>query len=401
MSSMPRVAPIVTVSDEDRIVLVQWSRGRRTPARLVQRAKIVLRAADGWHQGKDRGPLASSVCCAWDGWDRAGRAGAWATGDGWLNKAIASELGTREKTVGLWRRRFAAHGTAGIEQDAPGRGRPATVQRSAVEAEVIRTTTRERPPNATHWSTRTMAVELGISPASVQRIWRRNGLKPHLVRTFKVSNDPNFVQKLEDIVGLYLNPPENALVFSVDEKSQIQALDRTQPGLPIKKGRAGTMTHDYKRHGTTTLFAALCTLTGYVISTCMPRHRHQEWITFLNLIDREVPKDLDVHLICDNYATHNHEKVKRWLTRHRRFHVHFTPTSASWLNMVERFFRDITDKRLRRGVFHNVAERIDAIDEYIFHHNDHPKPFIWTKTASDILAKVMRVRETLDNAPST
>ena len=255
MSSMPRVAPIVTVSDEDRIVLVQWSRGRRTPARLVQRAKIVLRA-----------------------------------GDGWLNKAIASELGTREKTVGLWRRRFAAHGTAGIEQDAPGRGRPATVQRSAVEAEVIRTTTRERPPNATHWSTRTMAVELGISPASVQRIWRRNGLKPHLVRTFKVSNDPNFVQKLEDIVGLYLNPPENALVFSVDEKSQIQALDRTQPGLPIKKGRAGTMTHDYKRHGTTTLFAALCTLTGYVISTCMPRHRHQEWITFLNLIDREVPK---------------------------------------------------------------------------------------------------------------
>ena len=366
MSSMPRVAPIVTVSDEDRIVLMQWSRGRRTPARLVQRAKIVLRAADGW-----------------------------------LNKAIASELGTREKTVGLWRRRFAAHGTAGIEQDAPGRGRPATVQRSAVEAEVIRTTTRERPPTATHWSTRTMAVELGISPASVQRIWRRNGLKPHLVRTFKVSNDPNFVQKLEDIVGLYLNPPENALVFSVDEKSQMQALDRTQPGLPIKKGRAGTMTHDYKRHGPTTLFAALCTLTGYVISTCMPRHRHQEWITFLNLIDREVPKDLDVHLICDNYATHNHEKVKRWLTRHRRFHVHFTPTSASWLNMVERFFRDITDKRLRRGVFHNVAERIDAIDEYIFHHNDHPKPFIWTKTASDILAKVMRARETLDNAPST
>ena len=245
-----------------------------------------------------------------------------------------------------------------------------------------------------------MAAELAISPASVQRIWKRHGLKPHGVRTFKVSNDPNFVEKLEDIVGLYLNPPDNALVFSVDEKSQIQALDRTQPGLPIKKGRAGTMTHDYKRHGTTTLFAALCTLTGHVISTCMPRHRHQEWITFLNLINKEVPKDLEVHLICDNYATHTHEKVKRWLKRHRRFHVHFTPTSASWLNMVERFFRDLTVKRLRRGVFRSVLELIDAIDEYIFHHNDNPKPFIWTKKASDVLAKVMRARGTLDNAPS-
>ena len=245
-----------------------------------------------------------------------------------------------------------------------------------------------------------MAAELGISPASVRRIWKRHGLKPHLVRTFKVSNDPHFAEKLEDIVGLYLNPPENALVFSADEKSQIQALDRTQPGLPIKKGRAGTMTHDYKRNGTTTLFAALCTLTGHVISTCMPRHRHQEWIKFLTLIDREVPTDLEVHLICDNYATHNHEKVQRWLNRHPRFHVHFTPTSASWLNMVERFLRDLTDKRIRRGVFRNVQELIDAIDEYIFHHNDDPKPFIWTKKASDILAKVMRARATLDNAPS-
>ncbi len=355
----------MTVSDEDRTVLLRWSRGRRTPTRLVRRARIVLRAADGW-----------------------------------LNQAIAAELGVREKTVGLWRRRFAEQGTAGIAQDAPGRGRPPTVQRSAVETEVIRMTTRERPPTATHWSTRTLAAELGISPASVQRIWKRHGLKPHLVRTFKVSNDPHFAAKLEDIVGLYLNPPDNALVFSVDEKSQIQALDRTQPGLPIKKGRAGTMTHDYKRNGPTTLFAALCTLTGSVISTCMPRHRHQEWIKFLTLIDREVPPGLEVHLICDNYATHNHEKVKRWLHRHRRFHVHFTPTSASWLNMVERFFRDLTDKRLRRGVFRNVQEVIDAIDQYVFHHNDHPKPFIWTKKASDILAKVMRARETLDNAPS-
>jgi len=365
MPSMPRVAPTITVSDEDRKVLLRWSRGRSTPTRLVRRAQIVLRAADGW-----------------------------------LNQTIAAELGVREKTVGLWRRRFAEQGTAGIEKDASGRGRPATVQRSAVETTVIRKTTRERPPNATHWSTRTMAAELGISPASVQRIWKRNGLKPHLIRTFKVSNDPHFAEKLEDVVGLYLHPPDNALVFSVDEKSQIQALDRTQPGLPMKKGRAGTMTHDYKRNGTTTLFAALCTLTGYVISTCMSRHRHQEWLKFLTLIDREVPTDLEAHLICDNYATHNHEKVKRWLNRHRRFHVHFTPTSASWLNMVERFFRDITDKRLRRGVFRNVQEVIDAIDEYIFHHNNHPKPFIWTKKASDILAKVMRARETLDHAPS-
>ena len=201
-------------------------------------------------------------------------------------------------------------------------------------------------------------------------------------------------------MGLYLNPPEHALVFSVDEKSQIQALDRTQPGLPIKKGRAGTMTHDYKRNGTTTLFAALCTLTGHVLSTCMPRHRHQEWIKFLALIDREVPTDFEVHLICDNYATHNHAKVQRWLHRHPRFHVHFTPTSASWLNMVERFFRDLTDKRIRRGIFRNVQEVIDAIDEYVFRHNDDPKPFIWTKKASDILAKVMRARATLDNAPS-
>ena len=365
MPDMPRVAASITLSDAEQAVLRQWSRGRRTPTRLVRRARIVLRAADGW-----------------------------------LNTAIAADLGIREKTVGLWRRRFSEQRTAGIEKDAPGRGRPATVQRTAVEAEVLRKTTQERPPAATHWSTRTLAATLGISPASVRRIWTRHGLKPHLVRTFKVSNDPHFADKLEDIVGLYLNPPANALVFSVDEKSQIQALDRTQPGLPIKKGRAGTMTHDYKRHGTTTLFAALCTLTGHVLSTCMPRHRHQEWIRFLNLINREVPADLDVHLICDNYATHTHDTVKRWLGRHRRFHVHFTPTSASWLNMVERFFRDLTNKRLRRGVFRSVPDVIDAINEYIFHHNDDPKPFIWTKKASDILAKVTRARRALNNAPS-
>lgn len=365
MPSMPRVACPITLSDDQRRVLQRWSKGRRTPARLVRRAQIVLRAADGW-----------------------------------LNQAIAADLGIREKTVGLWRQRFAAGGTAGIEKDAPGRGRPATVQQRAVETEVVRMTTQESPPQATHWSTRTLGAALGISPASIRRIWKRHGLKPHLVRTFKLSNDPHFVEKLDDVVGLYLHPPANAVVFSVDEKSQIQALDRTQPGLPLKKGRAGTMTHDYKRHGTTTLFAALCTVTGAVLSTCMPRHRHQEWIKFLTLIHKAVPTDLEVHIICDNYATHSHEAVTRWLRRHRRFHVHFTPTSASWLNMVERFFRDLTDNRLRRGVFRSVPDVVAAIDEYIVHHNHQPKPFIWTKKASDILAKVTRARASLNNAPS-
>jgi len=320
--------------------------------------------------------------------------------DGWTNQEIAAEIEVKEQTVGLWRKRFIAGGIAGIEKDAGGRGCTPTVQYGEIEAEVIRKTTQENPPDATHWSTRTMAKAMGISPASVSRIWQRSGLKPHLQRTFKVSNDPAFAEKLEDIVGLYMNPPENAIVFSVDEKSQIQALDRTQPGLPLKKGRAGTMTHDYKRNGTTTLFAALCTLTGYVISTCMKRHRHQEWIRFLNQIDREVPKGLDIHVICDNYATHKHEKVQRWLKRHPRFHVHFTPTSASWLNLVERFFRDITEKRIRRGVFYSVRDLVQAIDDYILQHNEDPKPFIWTKRAPDILEKVIRARRALDNAAS-
>ncbi len=215
-----------------------------------------------------------------------------------------------------------------------------------------------------------------------------------------MSNDPQFAEKLEDVVGLYLNPPENAIVFSVDEKSQIQALDRTQPGLPMKKGRSGTMTHDYKRNGTTTLFAAMCTLTGTVIGTCMKKHRHQEWLKFLRMIDKQVPESLDIHVIADNYSTHKHQNVKQWLKDHPRFHMHFTPTSASWMNMVERFFRDITEKRLRRGIFRSVPEVVEAIDQYISHHNENPKPFIWTTKASDILAKVMRARKVLDNAAS-
>jgi transposase len=262
-------------------------------------------------------------------------------------------------------------------------------------ASIIKLTTSSKPANATHWSTRSMAEKAAVSEATVRRIWRAHGLKPHLSRTFKVSNDPQFAEKLADVVGLYLNPPEHAIVLSVDEKSQIQALDRTQPGLPIKKGRCGTMTHDYKRNGTATLFAALDTLDGRVISMCDDRHRHQEWLRFLRIIDKLTPKGKHVHLIVDNYATHKHPRVQRWLQRRPRLHVHFTPTSCSWLNMVERFFRDLTDKQLRRGVFRNVEELLEAIGEYIDNHNRQPKPFIWTAKASDILEKVKRARAAL------
>jgi transposase len=265
---------------------------------------------------------------------------------------------------------------------------------------VIEKTTRQKPPNRTHWSTRTMAAAAGISEASVRRIWRAHGLKPHRLDTFKLSNDPRFAEKLEEIVGLYLDPPEHAIVLSLDEKSQIQALDRTQPGLPMKKGRAQTMTHDSKRHGTTTLFAALNTLDGTVIADCMERHRHQEWLRFLRLIDRRTPKDKQLHLIVDNYATHKHPDVLQWVARHKRFHFHFTPTSSSWLNMVERFFRDITQNQLRRGVFTSVEELQKAIFDYVKQHNSQPKPFIWTAKANDILEKVKRGKAAALNCPS-
>jgi len=245
-----------------------------------------------------------------------------------------------------------------------------------------------------------MARAAGVSEATGRRIWRAHGLKPHRVRSFKLSNDPQFAEKLEAIVGLYLNPPEHALVLSLDEKSQIQALDRTQPGLPLKRGRDQTMTHDYKRHGTTTLFAALNTLDGQVIGTCMSQHRHQEWLRFLRLIDAQTPADREVHLIVDNYTTHKHPKVKRWLGRHRRFHLHFTPPSASWLNMVERFFRDLTQHRLRRRVFHSLADLESALRAPIDQHNQNPKPFIWTAKATDILEKVKRGKAALNKIAS-
>ncbi len=268
------------------------------------------------------------------------------------------------------------------------------------EVEILRKTTQETPANATHWSTRSMAKAMGVSKATVQRVWRDNGLKPHLIKTFKVSNDPRFVEKLVDIVGLYLNPPEHALVLSCDEKSSIQALDRTQKSLPMYPGRLGTMTHDYKRNGTTTLFAAIEVVEGKVIAECIPRHRHQEWLKFPKKIDAETPADLDLHLIVDNYATHKHPKVQSWLKRHKRFHMHFTPTSSSWLNLVERWFRDITDQRIRRGVFKSIAELEQAIGDNIKHHNANPKGFVWLAKAEDILEKVRRARKTLDKIPS-
>jgi len=354
-----RHAPKILLSDEEREKLEKLSKGRRIPARLVERAKIILRAAEGRQ-----------------------------------NKEIALELGVTRRTVARWRNRYTRLGLAGIEKDAPRPGRHPSIPAAVVE-EIIRKTTQERPANGTHWSTRSMAKAMGVSEATVRRIWKRHGLKPHLSRTFKISNDPNFAAKLKDVIGLYLNPPEHALVFSADEKSQIQALQRTQAGLPLTQGYGATMTHDYKRHGTTTLFAALNTLDGTVIGTCMPQHRHQEWIEFLELIDRETPADKEIHLIADNYATHKHPRVQQWLTEHPRFHVHFTPTSASWLNMVERFFRDLTQKRLRRGDFASLPDLLSAIEGYLAQHNKKPKPFIWTKSASDILEKVKRAREAL------
>jgi transposase len=359
-----RVAPAVELTGDQRSMLEQWARGRSLPARQVERARIVLMAANGE-----------------------------------LDVAIAAKLGITNQKAARWRARFLELGLAGLKKDAPRPGRTPSIAASTVKA-VIQKTTQERPAHATHWSTRTMAAEVGISEASVRRIWKAHGLKPHLVETFKISNDPEFAEKLEAIVGLYLNPPEHALVLCCDEKSQIQALDRTQPGLPLKRGRGETMTHDYKRNGTATLFAALNAATGKVISLCQQRHRHQEWLKFLRLVDDATPAGKELHIIADSYATHKHPKLQRWLSRRPRFHMHFTPTSASWLNMVERFFRDLTEHRLRRGVFRDVEELITTIDSFVDQHNEQPKPFIWTAKASDILEKVKRARAALDNTQS-
>jgi len=353
-----RVAPTIVLTHEQQSELTALTRSKRTSVRLSQRAQIVLLAAQGLQ-----------------------------------NKDIAEQLGIGRVQVARWRERYLELGLQGIERDLP-RGAPAV---KVDVAKLVELTTQTTPEAATHWSTRKMGEVLGVSASTVMRHWQAHGLKPHVVRGFKVSRDPQFVEKLEDIVGLYMSPPEHALVLCCDEKSQVQALDRTQPGLPLKKGRAATMTHDYKRNGTTTLFAALNVLDGQIIGQCQPRHTHVEWLKFLRQIDQQTPKGKTLHLIADNYATHKHPTVQAWLDKHQRFHMHFTPTSASWLNMVERFFRDITTERLRRGVFTSVAELVTAIDAYVAHHNINPKPFIWTKSARDILQKVIRANSRLSS----
>ncbi len=352
--------PPMLLLDSQREVLVRLSRSATAKQRQVARARALLLA-----------------------------------GDGLANTHIAARVGVSPMTVAAWRERFCHEGLKGLGEVRPGRGRKPQISDEKV-SEIVRSTLHDKPEAETHWSCRTMAKAKGVSPATVQRIWSARGLKPHKVKTFKLSNDKRFEEKLVDVVGLYLNPPEKAVVLCMDEKSQIQALDRTQPSLPIKKGRAGTMTHDYKRNGTTTLFAALDVLTGNVIGQCLPRHRHTEFLKFLRTIDREVPKGLQVHLVLDNYSTHKHDNVKKWLARHPRFVLHFTPTSSSWLNMVERWFGKLEDKAVRRGVFQSVPDLIAAIDAYLQATNDNPTPFVWTATAESILAKVRRGRVTLD-----
>lgn len=303
----------------------------------------------------------------------------------------ARKLRVGREQVALWRDRFLELGISGLEKDRPRPGKPKVIPKSKEEA-VLTLTRMTTPEDGTHWSVRTMAEVSGVSKATVQRIWSTNGIKPHLIRTFKLSKDPRFEEKLVDVVGLYMDPPEKALVLCVDEKSQIQALDRTQKSLPMKKGRCGTMTHDYKRHGTTTLFAALNVLDGTVIGSCKDRHRHQEFLSFLKQIDRKTPGDLDLHLVLDNYATHQHPIVRDWLDEHPRFHLHFVPTSCSWLNLVERFFALITTKRIRRGSFSSVRELEDEIHDFLRIHNSDPRPFKWTASAEAIIEKVARCR---------
>jgi transposase len=355
-----RKAIVIVLDDAKRQELEQLTRSRTTSVRLAERARIVLFAACGLQ-----------------------------------DKQIASAMSIPRQKAARWRKRYFKLGLAGIEKDAPRGGRKRTITDDQ-RALVVQKTLHEKPEGHTHWSRSTMARATGISDTTIGRIWKEHGLKPHLVETFKLSNDPAFTEKLKDIVGLYLNPPEHAVVLCCDEKSQIQALDRTQPGLPMKKGRSGTMTHDYKRYGTTSLFAAMDISDGTIISECWPKHRHQEWLKFLKLIASEVPGDKEIHLICDNYATHKHAKVQAWAKRNPRFVFHFTPTGASWLNMVERFFRDLSDKALRRGSFSSVDDLIGGIIEYINAHNENPKPFIWTASATDILAKVKRAQKALN-----
>lgn len=363
-----RVAVEITLSDLEQKTLKKNTSSRSTSARLAERSQIILLAAQGME-----------------------------------NKAIAKELNIPPNKVGMWRNRFAQEGMKALDKERP-RGRnhggKKTLSQAKLRQKVIQKTTQEKPDNATHWSTRSMAKALGTTHSFVNRVWQSVGLKPHLTKTFKVSNDPHFEEKLHDVVGLYLNPPENAVVFCVDEKTSIQALNRTQPGLPLKKGRCGTYTHDYKRNGTSTLFAALNVAVGSVIGECYQKHTHKEFLNFLKTVEAQTEKDKELHIIVDNYATHKHEKVQKWLKRNKRVHLHFIPTSSSWLNLVERFFGMLTEQQLRRGVFTSVAELEEKILSYIAKVNKNPKPFVWMKSVDTILEKVGRARSVLNNIDS-
>jgi transposase len=357
---MSRTAEAIILTEKEQTIINEWAKSKTLPVRIVQRARIIQMAAQNYE-----------------------------------NIQIASNLGISHPTVQLWRDRFLSFRLPALEKDAPRPGRIPKVSHKKVMA-IVNATLHTTPPDATHWSTRTMARTQGVGHATVQRIWKQYNLKPHLIETFKLSRDKKFLEKLYDVVGLYLNPPDKSIVFCVDEKSQIQALERTQPLLPLRPGIPSRQTHDYQRHGTTTLFAALNMLDGKVIGDCMPRHRHQEFIRFLQLINTKTPLDLSLHLIVDNYGTHKHPKVQKWLKRHPRFHMHFIPTSSSWLNMVERWFAEISRKRIRRGSFKNVKELIATIKLYIESHNQNPKAFVWTASVDSIISKIKITKDLLE-----
>jgi transposase len=357
---MPRVTPVLTVSEDQERQIQQWLVALGTPQQVALRCRIVL-----------------------------------AAGRGESEAAIAARLGVNRKTVRLWRERFLQAGLDSLWEIAPGRGRKATYDADRVKA-VINATLQSKPKGHTHWSCRLMAASQGLSKSTVSNVWRSHNLKPHQTKTFKLSRDPRFLEKLTDVVGLYLNPPDKAIVLCIGEKSQIQALNRTQPGLPLKKGRCGTMTHDYKRNGTTTLFAALNLLEGKVIGDFHKRHRHQEFLKFMRRIDREFSGEKTLHVVMDNYGTHGHAVVKAWLRKHPRFVIHYVPTSCSWLNLIERWFAELTNKRLRRDSFFSVEELTVAINEFLAAWNDNPKPFVWTATVDSIVAKLARCRQTLE-----
>jgi transposase len=357
---MSRKLPALTLNPSQQQQVRQWLSAHGTPQQVALRCRIVLAAAEGQAES-----------------------------------ATARQLGTNRKTVTLWRARFAEDGLEGLWEIAPGRGRKPTYGPEKIKA-IVDATLQTKPSGMTHWSCRLMAKAQGVSKSTVSNIWRSHNVKPHRVKRFKLSRDPKFLEKLTDVVGLYLNPPQQAMVICVDEKSQIEALDRTQPGLPLKKGRCGTLTHDYKRHGTTTLFAALEVLKGRVIGQCFKRHRHQEFLRFLRRLDQEFPGPVPLHLVMDNYGTHQHPKVQDWLQRHPRFVSHFVPTSSSWLNLIERWFAELTTKRVRRGSFHSVEDLEKAIAEFLAVWNEHPKPFVWTATVESIKEKLSRCRQTLE-----